>query len=138
MAKINIAKSHTWQKNKHCRKSHMAKNKHCKKSHVCHWNQWIWPLHGHSCPQVNSTLIPWTMFCFGFFVTCQLNKLTLSLYFKKNVPSLQIEKVFYWQFSTSSKKVSKLGNFLRKIPLESTVNNGEASIVIWCYNSDSR
>ena len=39
---------------------------------------------------------------------------------------------FFWQLSTSSKKVSKIGKFLQltKIQLESTVNNCEASFVI--------
>ena len=74
--------------------------------------------------------IIWTMFCFGFFVTCQVNKLTLSLYFKKSSQLSRLRNIFFRQFSTSFNKVSKLGNFLQKIQLEGTVNNGEASIVI--------
>jgi len=49
---------------------------------------------------------------------------------QKKFPTFQFEKHFFRQFLTSFNKVSKLGNFLQKIQLEGTVNNGEASIVI--------
>ena len=45
-----------------------------------------------------------TMFCFGFFVTCQLNKLTLSLSFQLKFPKFPKRETF-WQLPTSSKKV---------------------------------